>query len=541
MEWILFLILIIVGHIGLFGIFKKVDIPAWKAFVPVLGKMEWMKLVGHPTWRVALLFIPIVNFFIYAGLFVSTSNSFRRYAFWEHLLAVVFAPFYLCFLGFSKDEKFNAPAVTEMNAFKEEAKEAMKSENKRKIEKLKQSPYFKSGGREWAEAIIFAVFAATFIRMFLIEAYQIPTSSMEGSLMTGDFLFVSKASYGMRMPNTPMQLPLLHNRIPSSESESYLRWIEWSYNRIGSTKNVKRNDPVVFNFPEGDTIVLHKTDLYAHTKGRYDYGHLLYGNRIPREKLHDPKLFELVSRPVDRRDHYIKRCLAIPGDKFQIKAGQVYINDKAVENPANMQWQYFVTATSEASNLLSVDKLYEMGVNEQEILGYLESPQQKIISMSEDKAKKMNALPGITVQRRDRSEATDDIFPRDSNYDWSLDEFGPVVIPAKGATVEINTENLSIYRRIIDVYEDNDLEVKNGVIHINGSPADKYTFEMDYYWMMGDNRHNSEDSRYWGFVPEDHIVGKPLFIWFSLKNNRLFGGQSGVRWKRLFSSAYKFD
>lgn len=549
MEWIIFLILIIIGHVGLYGIFKKVDIPAWKAFVPVLGKMEWMNLVGYPTWRVALLFIPIVNFFIYAGLFVTNANSFGKFSFKDHFLAVAFAPFYLCYLGFGKDNVFKSAAAKDFAEYKELAKEAIVGKDKYKLEKLKKSPYHKSAGREWAEAIIFAVFAATFIRMFLIEAYQIPTSSMEGSLMTGDFLFVSKASYGMRMPNTPLQLPLLHNKIPMTESESYSKLIEWPHRRIGSTTSVKKNDPVVFNFPEGDTIVIHRTNRYVNAcQGRYDYGHILYGKKVPREKLHNPDLFELRYRPVDRRDHYIKRCLATPGDRFEIKDKQVYIDGKAVKNPKNIQYRYTIQMDPAYSTKLSVDNLLKLGVNENDIIMNINAGPNipgniRMVNLNQEQleqVKKWEGLISVTAAEENINESS--IFPRDpKNFQWSLDNFGPLLIPEKGATVDLTPQNIALYRRIIDVYEDNDLKVEGGKIIINGKEANQYTFKMNYYWLMGDNRHNSEDSRYWGFVPEDHIVGKPLFIWFSLKNNKMGGPSGGINWSRIFSSAYKFD
>ncbi len=559
MEWIILLILIIIGHIGLYGIFKKQDIPAWKAFVPVMGKMEWMKMLGYPTWRVALLFIPIVNFFIYAGLFVTTANSFGKFTFKDHFLAVAFAPFYLCYLGFSKAVKWVSPGETDFQAYKENLMAVQKSGDKYKLEKLRKSPYHKPAWREWSEAIIFAVFAATFIRMFLIEAYTIPTPSMEGSLMTGDFLFVSKMSYGMRMPNTPLQLPLLHNRIPKSEKESYSRAIEWPHRRLGSTSGIKVNDPVVFNFPEGDTIVLHKTNKFKSLLGgRYDYGHILAGGSVTRKQLHDPNLFELVYRPVDRRDHYIKRCLAVAGDELQIVDGQVKVNGKDLENPDNMQFLYKVVTDGQPESKITRKALLDLGVHADDINArHNNTPglNQKLLHINKESAEYLRTRRGVLDVSRvlngdiiaelnklgaGYENKKKDLFPRGIKNGWTLDNFGPVKIPARGATVNISPANIEMYRRVIDVYEGNDLEIKNGKIYINGKESSQYTFKMNYYWMMGDNRHNSEDSRYWGFVPEDHIVGKPLFIWFSLKNAQMSGETGGVRWDRLFSSAYKF-
>ncbi len=560
MEWIIFLILIIIGHVGLYGIFKKREIEPWKAFVPVLGKMEWMEMVGYPKWRAALLFIPIVNFFIYASLFVTTANSFGKFTFKDHFLAVAFAPFYLCYLGFSKTVKWVFKGETEYQKYKTELQAAQKGADKYKMEKLRSSPFYRGGSREWAEAIIFAVFAATFIRMFLIEAYTIPTPSMEGSLLTGDFLFVSKASYGMRMPNTPLQLPLLHNTIPKTEKESYLRWIEWPHRRLGSTKGVKVNDPVVFNFPEGDTIVRHKTEKFKSVLGgRYDYGHIMAGGKVTRSQLHDPKLFDLVYRPVDRRDHYIKRCLAVAGDEFQIKDREVYVNGQKLKAPKKTQFLHKIVTDGRPESRLTRKGLMDLGVHADDAYAtYNNSPglNQKLLYIdleTADYLRKRNGILDVSVVENGDLLAElnklggafpsqeKDLFPRGIKNGWTLDNFGPLKIPARGETVNINPSNLEMYRRIIDVYEGNDLDLKNGRIYINGKEATTYTFKMNYYWMVGDNRHNSEDSRYWGFVPEDHVVGKPLFIWFSLKNAQLGGEVGGVRWNRIFSSAYKYD
>ncbi len=555
LEFIIIGILIILGHIGLYGVFKKAghDAP-WKSFVPVLGMMEWMKIIGHKAWRGLLVYVPIIGIFIGAGAMVSTSNSFGRFSFLEHFFAVAFAPFYLLFLGFKKEEQFRYQAVVELQKYKEELKTATKNNDKLKLAKLAQSPFHKGGIREWSEAIIFAVFAATFIRMFLIEAYTIPTSSMESSLMTGDFLFVSKTSYGVRIPRTPLQLPLLHNKIPSTKSESYSKMIHWGYNRLGSTSKIKNNDPVVFNLPDGDKIVypVHRNyEKFEKGYGRYEYNFYMdnfvrnsVGDprfKLTKEELDNPQFFKVVERPVDRRDHYIKRCLAIPGDELEIKNRQVYINGQPLDNPKNIQFRYQIVLDP-AKGEISRAKLVEMGINLQDLNHGEVAPNIRMYNLNEEQAEKIRGFDAvISCEKAPVNQNDARVFPKDpANFQWTIDDFGPIVMPKKGTSVPISKENIALYKRIIEVYEENDLEIGSNYIKINGEVATSYTFKMDYYWMMGDNRHNSEDSRYWGFVPEDHIVGKPLFIWFSLKNG-IMGEEGGINWGRMFSGAYKFD
>ncbi len=544
MEWGIIIALIIIAHIGLYKIFEKAGVPGWKALVPIYGGIEWFKIVGQPLWKYILLWIPLVGIFMLSSILIDTSNAFGKYSFWEHCLAVVFAPFYLCYLGFSK-LKYLGPSVTAFRNYREKLKTAIEGGKEYEIKKLRASnPYQKSALREWAEAIIFAVFAATFIRMFLIEAYTIPTQSMESSLMVGDFLFVSKTSYGMRMPMTPMMLPLVHNTVPLSSKESYLKWLKWPYKRIlGSTKSIERNDPVVFNFPEGDTIVWAQNAMYKRY-GTNNYYNFKRHYNLNDAVLKNPKNFEVKTRPIDKRDHYIKRCVAIAGDKLEIKDRQVYVNGQAVENPKNIQYKYNVIASSP----LNESRLLEWGVNIDDLaISKFKRQRENLgngfyeLHLNKEMHDKIKALTGI-LSIELAPQSTGGVFPQNAmSANWSVDNYGPVDIPKAGQTVNLTAENIALYRRVISVYEGNDLKVNGQQILINGKPTTQYTFKMDYYWMMGDNRHNSEDSRVWGFVPADHIVGKPLFIWMSLKNGKLFGEGGGIRFNRIFSSAYRMD
>ena len=401
---------------------------------------------------------------------------------------------------------------------------------KKTVERLtKKSPYYKSLGREWTESIFFAVFAAAFIRMFLIEAFVIPTPSMEGSLMVGDFLFVSKPSYGIRLPMTVAMVPLAHNRVPFIKTESYLKKPSLPYKRLPALENIARNKPFVFNWPVGDTVFI--TDTRSYT--------LAQVTRNKTIQARDPQLRnkvrknDYVIRPIDKKDHYIKRCVAVAGDTLQIIDRQVYINGEPSENPKNLQYAY----ASRGIGNISQKKLEELNVAQTKTSyeGSQRNPSALYINKEQHDAL-LSLSDKVQLQIHKPAASSSQTFPHDpKNFpNWSIDNYGPIWIPKAGATVDINLQNLALYRRIIDVYEYNDLEVKAGQIYINGEPATQYTFKQDYYWAMGDNRHNSEDSRAWGFVPHDHIVGKPLFIWFSTKNARLF---DGIRFNRMFKSA----
>jgi signal peptidase I len=377
---------------------------------------------------------------------------------------------------------------------------------------------------EWVDAIIFAVIAATFIRMFFIEAYTIPTSSMEKSMLIGDYLFVSKTSYGPKLPNTPLSFPFVHHTMPfSTTQKSYMEWIKNPYKRIAGFGKVKNNDVVVFNFPEGDTVAVNVQNQSYYSLVR-NYGR----KRVWQEK---ETFGEIISRPVDKRENYIKRCVGIAGDIIELKAGQLYVNGKEQTHFPGMQRENIVTTDGTGINKRLLEQMNIAKDDRNEISNT--QYQFPLTAENEQKLKAMKNVLSVQPNIINAGNWDQNIFPFSNKYPWNVDNFGPLEIPKKGQTVKLTLDNLPLYQRIIDLYEENDLKVKDSTIYINGTVADSYTFKMDYYWMMGDNRNNSADSRYWGFVPEDHIVGKAVFIWLSMDKDQPFYNK--VRWSRLFS------
>ena len=351
----------------------------------------------------------------------------------------------------------------------------------------------KSEVRSWIDAIGFAVIAATLLRTFLIEAYTIPTSSMEKSMLIGDFLFVSKVAYGPRVPMTPIAFPLVHHTMPIGGGKSYTEAVKLPYHRMKGFGIVKRNDCVVFNWPA-----------------------------------------ETLGRPIDKKENYVKRCVGIPGDKIELVKGQLMVNDSPQEEPEGMkkQWHYDVSTKGPGLNPNILYEKYDITEG-----GYGRNQNEYNLTLTNESRDAISKFPNVTAVKRQAEKVgkyADYIFPHDENYKWNVDNYGPITIPAAGATIDITTENLSIYKDIIERYENNKLEVVAGEIYINDKVATTYTFAMDYFWMMGDNRHNSADSRFWGFVPENHIVGKALFVWMSWDKNA--EGLKKIRWSRLFSS-----
>ncbi|MEM9992107.1 MAG: signal peptidase I, partial [Bacteroidota bacterium] len=357
---IFFIISYVLLSVGLYFLFQKTDkVEATKGLIPVVNFIEWCKLVGRPTWHVALLFVPLVNIFIYAGMAVEMVRSFGKYQFWQSVLAVLAAPIYFIILGKKEDEEYLGPNRTLEADYQARIDNAIEEKETRTLKKLQaQNPYKKSAGREWIEAVIFAVFAAAFIRMFLVEAYVIPTSSMEGSMLVGDFLFVSKAHYGIRTPKTVAMVPLLHNRLPVFNSESYLKSPSLEFRRLPAIENIDRNDPVVFNYPEGDSVYVFPTRTWS----IYDYRRNSIKDQIP---LHHQRVQQgkskLVTRPIDKKDHYIKRCVAVGGDSLEIRDRQLYINGQIAQNPVNLQFVYLVRYPP--GTTLNTRKFEEWGIS----------------------------------------------------------------------------------------------------------------------------------------------------------------------------------
>lgn len=376
---------------------------------------------------------------------------------------------------------------------------------------------------EWIDAIIFAVIAASFIRMFFIEAYTIPTSSMEKSLLVGDYLFVSKTAYGPKTPNTPLSFPFVHNTLPLTKStKSYVEWINNPYHRMAGLGKIKNDDVVVFHFPEGDTVA---TNIPA--QSYYQLSRMYGRDRVWSDKRN---FGEIISRPVDKRENYIKRCVAIHGDEIKMERGQLFVNGQPQKKFDGMQHKYIIRTNGTSLNPKALEKL-NIAVDDRETY----SSEQYVFPLSDENAAKMKEFANVvsvdkTIEEPGRWDSQ--IFPSHQNFQWNLDNFGPITIPEKGKTVQLTVDNLPLYNRIISVYEGNKLEVNGTEIKINDVVATSYTFKMDYYWMMGDNRHNSADSRYWGFVPEDHVVGKAKFIWLSMDKDKSFPAK--IRFKRMF-------
>ncbi len=378
---------------------------------------------------------------------------------------------------------------------------------------------------DWLDAIIFAVVVVTFINIFFFQAFKIPSSSMESSLLTGDHLFVSKLSYGPRIPQTPLTIPFTHNVLPGGK-ESYSTLIQSDYRRLKGFGSVERNDYVVFGFPHGDTVL---------TKAPADDYYMLVrtlGRKYTLDHFGPVKV-----RPMDKKDHYVKRAVAVAGDTLELKDGIVYINSVAQDVQAGVQQTYKVMTNGQKINPKNLERL---GLNVSELWYDQSLPGYPAIPLTKEAYSTISAFPNIVsieanvdVYPPDYPDSYLTLFPFSENFRWTRDNYGPLWIPKKGATVELNQENIPLYSRIISVYEGNDFKVaEDGSFLINGQKAETYTFKQDYYFMMGDNRHNSLDSRYWGFVPEDHVVGKPAMIWFSSDRNRKF--PHNIRWSRLF-------
>lgn len=496
---------------SLWKLFQKAGKPAWAGFVPGYNILVWLRISGKPWWWIFLFLVPGVNLLMFIIMNVNISIVLGERSFKDHVL-MVFLPWWkIPQVVFAEKNTYVGPIPVEQ----------------RKRGTLGQ----------WGDAILFAVIVATVFRTFTFEAFTIPTPSMEKSLLVGDYLFVSKLSYGPRMPITPLTFPFTHHTMPLTASKpSFVTWFSQPYRRLPGFGSPQRGDAVVFNFPEGDTVVANFQNQSYYQLVR-DHG---------RQKIHDPNFRMLnmvdgrvvqmptggiLARPLDKKENYIKRCVAIGGDMLEVRNGTVHINGEAQPLPADGQYAYeFVLR--EKFNERRLKEQFDVSPDD---VGPGENGGVAIplTTANAEALKGFSNVVSMTRQEHPKGYRPGyhnlPYFPNNEAYDWTEDNFGPLWIPKKGESIELDLLNLPLYERAIRVYEHNDLEVKGGTILINGQPSASYTFKQDYYWLMGDNRHRSQDSRFWGFVPHDHVVGKAVLIWFTKDP------YTGIRWKRMFS------
>lgn len=528
--WLIFIFLVQVIHgIGTWKLYVKADRKAWEAFVPVYNGIVLMQIINRPKWWVLLLFIPVINLFMFPIIWIETLRTFGKKSTLDMILGVVTLGLYIAYINYTQETTYHA-------------NRDLTAPNKT---------------MDTLGSLSFAIVVATIVHTYFIQPYTIPTSSLEKSLLVGDFLFVSKFHYGARTPMTPIAAPMVHDTLPIAKVKSYTSKPSLPYFRFPALQKIERNDIVVFNWP-ADTLF----HMYKAADKRYD-------------------------KPIDKKTNYVKRCTAIPGDNFEIRDGIIFINGKESILPERAKPQYFYLIKTNNVNPDEIKNFYQItegyplfeikneiwdkpAIKEEliktykfeeivrdssktVIYGYVDETIYKKLEMQYSSyfygnltAEKYEQLKSdsriISVKRQISKDAEDGIFtdildgkPSLKN-NWNRDNMGPIYIPEAGKTVTLNKENLPLYKKIIGEYEGNDLKVNGDEIRINGQVATSYTFKQDYYWMMGDNRHNSLDSRYWGFVPADHIVGKPIFIWMSIDGINDGIKNWSIRWDRLFTT-----
>lgn len=518
----IFLALVLISFFGLSKLLAKAGIESWKGFIPFYNFYLLSKLLNKPWWWCLIMVVPGVNLMMYGVYGFNVARAFNRPGTTDLLFGSIMPYLFFVVVGFDEKAKFVG------------------------LEKYKKEP--SAFIKNWVDPIIFAVIAASIIRTFFLEAFTIPTSSLEKSLMVGDFLFVNKFAYGPKIPQTPIAFPFAHHTLPFSETtKSYLEWIKLPYFRLPGFGKVKKGDIVVFNYPDGDTVSLglQSTESYYQLVRDFGYDNIHNPNYIP-DRDNKP-VGEIAARPVDKREHYVKRCVGTAGDIIQIKHGEIYIDNVLQTMPEHAQHRYFVkTYGHPFSKVMSdpsgggsprsqmdervLDKL-DIYVNEALNLGESQDSAVYLLNMPVDVmefVKKMNGVVSVVKYEEKPGEYTQSIFPHNPKYPWNNDNFGPLQIPKAGMTLKIDTGNICLYEKILSTYDNgiHHITKQNGKVLYDGNPITEYTFKQDYYWMMGDNRHNSADSRSWGFVPFDHVVGKPVFVWFSMKyaeNNPISG------------------
>lgn len=478
-QWFIFFLIIQVIHfIGTWKLYIKAGRKSWEAIIPIYNAIVLMKIINRPTWWVILLFIPIINLLMFPVIWIETIRSFGRNSTIDSFLAVLTLGFYTYYINY----------LTNVNYIEDRS---LKSRTEL---------------GEWVSSIVFAIIAATLVHTYFMQPYTIPTSSLEKSLLVGDFLFVSKFHYGARAPMTTIAAPMVHDSLPLIKAKSYLNIPQLPYFRIPGFQDIKRNEIVVFNWPV-DTVRFFRDQSNIH-----------------------------IDKPIDKKSNYVKRCVGIPGDSLEIKDGYIFINGERTQLPDRAKPQYFNTVTvTDGFNPNSLMNRYgstelRQGINTGEYY----------VNLTDENAQKLKNNPLVKSVIKDLSPKgnySKSVFPHNEQYLWSVDNYGPIYIPEEGKTVELNAKSIPFYKRIIEVYENNDLTIHGDEIFINGKLVTNYTFKQNYYWMMGDNRHNSEDARFWGYVPFDHVVGKPVFVWFSWNTNGQGLGEK-IRWERVFTTVH---
>lgn len=616
---ILIYVMLVLHMVSLPKIFEKGGIKeSWKGYIPIYNYIVWLKLIGKPWWWIFFAIVPLVNLIVMVALHVETARKFGKFSPADTLLSILVPWYYIPFLAFKAENKFtDEPVQWQKKEYREKRFlhdhitlffiAPLVGHAVLLIFKLIGSKQREGKGSmeyEWTNAIGFAVVAATIIRVFFFEAFTIPTGSMEKTMRIGDYLFVNKMKYGARSPMTPLSVPFVHNRIPGTFIKSYVTWIEASYLRLPGYGEMERGDIMVFNWPVGDSVILHESvvahDYYSFVRDQALYKFLVatkdkYHNMATPEAL---KAFNanagkymdqtrkllidggefirpertgdssfafatyisetkgLQTLTLDKKENYVKRCVAIHGDKLEIKDGVIYIDDQAQPLPPESQFQYMIyfAPGNAPFSYDYVDENFETYAGTTDVTahnfesGYVGTQDNPIgvvhMSLSQVGLEKISSLSGIDsiVPEFEKKQPYYElgyqycpIFPNHPKFDWSRDNFGPLIIPEEGMTVDLTEDNWILYRRVIQAYEGNEsAEWKDGAAYVNGKKTDQYTFKQNYYWMMGDNRHGSVDSRYWGFVGEDHIVGTASFIWMSKHPEKgWFSG--GLRWDRVFS------
>lgn len=476
-QWfVFFLIVQIIHFLGTWKLYEAAGRKRWEAAVPVYNAIVLMKIIGRPTWWTLLLFIPIINLIMFPVIWIETLRSFGKRSTLDTFLGLITFGLYLYYVNYTPDLKH----ITDRSS----------------------TPLNKTA--DTVSSLLFAIIVATLVHTYFIQPFTIPTSSLEKSLLVGDFLFVSKMNYGARTPMTTVALPMVHDSIPFTKKRSYSTWPQLPYFRLPAFESIKRNDIVVFNWPV-DTVYR----FFDKSGRRFD-------------------------KPIDKKSNYVKRCVGIPGDSLQIKDGIVFNNGVELILPERAKPQYSYKVALDGKTSIDFEYLFK-DMNITDGAGFTSEARDTLFmsALTASGAKRLKNVPGITAVIREISKNVESgIFPHINK--WNKDNFGPIYIPQVGKTVVLTTQTLPFYKAIITDYEKNELKVIGNEIRINGKIATTYTFKQNYFWMMGDNRHNSEDSRYWGFVPENHIVGKPVFIWMSWDTNGKGFGK--IRWERMFTT-----